>query len=101
MGPVIASVAIAVLAAAVVLVIASRMTSERGEESFVAALRHGLRHGTSGPPLGVIASARRELAESAGADGSGMDDLFRAAVTDESAYLSTDDLVRRRARTSG
>ncbi|MCB2177682.1 MAG: hypothetical protein KQH57_17880 [Actinomycetales bacterium] len=101
MGPVIASVAIAVLAAAGVLVIAARMTSDRGEESFVAALRHGLRHDTSGPPMGVIASARREHAESAVADGSGMDDLFRAAATEQSAYLSADDLVRRRARTTG
>lgn len=101
MGPVIASVAIAVLAAAVVLIIAARMTSDRGEESFVAALRHGLRHDDSGTQLGVIASARRELAQSAVADGSGLDDLFRAAATDESAYLTTDDLVRRRARTQG
>ena len=89
MGPVIASVAIAVIAAAVVLVIASRMTSERGEESFVAALRHGLRHGTSGPPLGVIAGPPRARRVRR-ADGSGMDDLFRSAVTDESAYLSTE-----------
>lgn len=101
MGPVIASIAVAVLAAAAVLLIAGRTTSERGEESFVAALRRGLRHDGPGPALGVIASARRELAESAGADGSGMEDLFRAAATDESAYLTTDDLVRRRARTNG
>lgn len=98
MGPVIASVAIAVLAAAVVLLIAARATSDRGEESFWAALRHGLHRDESGSPMGVIASARRELAESAEADGSGLDDLFRAAVTDESPYLTTDDLVGRRTR---
>lgn len=101
MGPVIASVAIAVLVAAVVLVIAARMTSDRGEESFVAALRHGLRHDAEGSPMGVFASARRELAESAVADGSGMEDLFRAAATDQAAYLSTDDLVRRRSKARG
>ncbi|MDO8107318.1 hypothetical protein Q6348_08940 [Isoptericola sp. b441] len=95
MGPVLTALVLAVVAAAVVLVVASRAASDETGESFVSALRAGLHHEDGVARVGVFAAARRELAESADADGSGLEDLFRSASTEHPAYVAPTDLIAR------
>ncbi len=100
-------VVVALLVSAGVLVLAARLTSEQAPATFVTDLRAGLRSSRSARRTpgargtGILASARRDLAENADVDNCSVDDIFSVGRPAERDYLDTEQLSAGLARTIG
>jgi hypothetical protein len=99
MGPVVIWIVVALTAAAVVVVLAG-VSGERSTtvRQFVGDLRTGLRRDRRMGSEGVLASARRELAEAAEVESSSVDELFLVGTPQDSAYVDAEELGGTLAR---
>lgn len=95
MAPILTWIVVALVTALVVMAVAGTTSGaqRRGVRSFVADVRDGLRRREPGPSVGILASARRELAEAAEAEGT-LDDIFRVGQTPRAAYVEVGELAR-------
>ena len=98
-------VIVALVAAAGVLVGAAWLTTDTAPATFFADLRSGMQSargdrgagGARGP--GVLAGARRDLADVADVETSSVDDIFRVGRPAEHDYLDTAQLTAGLVRT--
>ena len=94
-------VVVALVAAAGVLVLAGWVTGESAPATFFVDLRAGLRRSADSRGDGVLASARRERTDTAGAGHGSVDDIFAVGDPVENGYLDTEGLTAGITRTVG
>src|SRR5690606_15717582 len=93
MAPTLTWIVVALVVALVVLVVAGTTSGapRRGVRDFLRDLRAGVRP-DPGDSVGLLSSARQELAEAADAEGS-LEDIFRIGEAPPSAYVEPAELV--------
>ena len=100
MAPVVIWILVALLTAVVVLLVASVADGRSSRDgSFLQLMRSGVRRSRgSGRGGGLLADARRELAETAEVEHSSVDELFVIGEEQPSAYVGTEELTQTLSR---
>jgi hypothetical protein len=99
MAPVVIWILVALLTAGAVLLVASvadgRSSRSSGDGNVLQLMRSGVRRSRgAGRGRGLLADARRELAETADVETSSVDEIFVIGEHQPAAYVGTEELTQ-------